>query len=76
MICSPKIVDGVYRSRYNFELNREFNSPNVIGFVKSSRLRYANYMINAEDLSKRALFRAFSEGKRNQGRLKSWLADA
>jgi hypothetical protein len=27
----PKIVKGEYRNRYNFELDREFNSPNVIG---------------------------------------------
>jgi hypothetical protein len=38
-IYGPKIVDGVYRSKYNFELDREFKSPNVIGFVKSNRLR-------------------------------------
>jgi hypothetical protein len=31
MICGPKIVDGVYRRRYNFELDREFNNSNVIG---------------------------------------------
>jgi hypothetical protein len=41
-----KIIDGVYRSRYNFELdNREFNSPNVISVVKNNRLRYAGHMI-------------------------------
>jgi hypothetical protein len=47
-----KIIDGVYRSRYNFELdNREFNSPNVISVVKNNRLRYAGHMIRgAEDL--------------------------
>jgi hypothetical protein len=41
----PKIVDGVYRSRYNFEIDREFNSNNVIDVVKSNRLRYAGHMI-------------------------------
>jgi hypothetical protein len=35
-IYGPKIVDGVYRSRYNIE----FNSPNVIGVLKVNRLRY------------------------------------
>jgi hypothetical protein len=35
-IYGPKIVDGVYRSRYNFELVRELNSPNVFGVVKSN----------------------------------------
>jgi hypothetical protein len=28
-----KIVDGVYRSRYNFEFDTDFNNPNVIGVV-------------------------------------------
>jgi hypothetical protein len=37
----PKIVDGVGRSWYNLKLNREFNNANVIGVVKSNRLRYA-----------------------------------
>jgi hypothetical protein len=54
---------------YNFELNREFNSSNIIGFVKSNRLRYAVHMIRvAEDLPQRALCRAVPEGRRNQGR--------
>jgi hypothetical protein len=39
MIFGPKIIDGVYRSRYNFELNREFKNPNDIGVVKNNRLR-------------------------------------
>jgi hypothetical protein len=42
---------------------REFNSPNVIGVVKSNRLRYAEHMIiGAEDLLQRTLFRAMLEG--------------
>jgi hypothetical protein len=41
MTYDPKIVDGVYWSRYNLELDREFNSPNVIGVVKSYRFSYA-----------------------------------
>jgi hypothetical protein len=44
-IFGLKIVDGVYRSRYNFKFDREFNSRNVIGLVKSNRLRYAGHMI-------------------------------
>jgi hypothetical protein len=28
-ICGPKIENGVYRRRYNHELEREFDSPNV-----------------------------------------------
>jgi hypothetical protein len=47
-IYGPKILDGVYRSRYNFKLDRE-----------SNRLRYAGHMIRgAENLLQRALFSA------------------
>jgi hypothetical protein len=44
-VLRPKIVKGEYRSRYNFKLDREFNSPNVIGVLKSNRLHYAGHMI-------------------------------
>jgi hypothetical protein len=67
-IYGPKTVDGVYRNRYNFELDREFNSPNVICVVQS----YAGHMIKgAEDLPQIALYRAVLEGRRNQERPKS-----
>jgi hypothetical protein len=49
---------------------------NVIGVVKSNRLRYSGRMISvAEDLPQRALFRAVPKGRRNQGRPKSRWAD-
>jgi hypothetical protein len=38
-ICGPKIENGVYRRRYNHELNKEFNSPNALNGTKTSRLR-------------------------------------
>jgi hypothetical protein len=40
-ICGPKIENGVYRRRYNYELEREFDSPNVLNVTKTNRLRYA-----------------------------------
>jgi hypothetical protein len=40
-ICGPKIENGVYRRRYNHELEREFDSPNVLNVTKTNRLRYA-----------------------------------
>jgi hypothetical protein len=69
-ICGPKIENGVFRRRYNHELEREFDSP------KTSRLRYAGHMIRRpEDLPQKTLFRAKPNGKRNQGRPKSRWAD-
>jgi hypothetical protein len=75
-ICGPKIENGVYRRRYNHELEREFDSPNALNVMKTCRLRYAGHMIRRpEDLPQKALFRAKHNGRRNQGRLKSRWAD-
>jgi hypothetical protein len=71
-ICVPKIENGVYRRKYNHELDREFNSPNALNVTKTSRLRYAGHMIRRpEELPQKALFRAKSNERRNQGRPKS-----
>jgi hypothetical protein len=75
-ICGPKIENGVYRRRYNHELEREFDSPNVLNVTKTNKLRYAGHMIRRpEDLPQKALFRAKPIGRRNQGRPKSRWAD-
>jgi hypothetical protein len=66
-ICGPKIENGVYRRRYNHELDKEFNSPNDLNFTKTSRLRYAGHMIRRpEDLPQKALFRTTPYGRRNK----------
>jgi hypothetical protein len=38
MICGPKIANGVYRRRYNDELDKEFDSLNTLNITKTSRL--------------------------------------
>jgi hypothetical protein len=40
-ICGPNIEIGVYRRRYNHQLDREFDSQNALNVMKTSRLRYA-----------------------------------
>jgi hypothetical protein len=58
------------------EREREFDSPNVLNVTKTIRLRYAGHMFRRpEDLPQKALFRAKSIGRRNQGRPKSRLVD-
>jgi hypothetical protein len=67
-ICGP----GVYRRRHNHEIDKEFNSPNALNVTKTNRLRYVGHLIRrTEYLPQRALFRAKSNRKRNQGRPKS-----
>jgi hypothetical protein len=43
-ICGPKIDNGVYRRRYNHELDKEFDSPNALNVTKTSRSRFAGHM--------------------------------
>jgi hypothetical protein len=75
-ICGPKIRNGVYRRRYNHELDKEFNSPNALNVTKTSRLHYAGQMIRRpKDLPQKALFRAKPNERRNQGKPKFRWAD-
>jgi hypothetical protein len=75
-ISGPIIENGVYRRRYNFELDKEFDSPSVLNVVKTSRLRYAGHMIRRpEDLPQKAIFIAKPQGTRRQGRPRSRWAD-
>jgi hypothetical protein len=75
-MCSSKIKNGIYRRRYNHELDKEFNSPNALNVIKTSKLRYAGKMIRRpENLPQKALFRAKTNRRRNQGRPKSRWTD-
>jgi hypothetical protein len=75
-ICCPEIENGVYRRRYNPELDKEFDSPNALNITKTSRLRYSGHIIRRpEDLPQKALFRAKPNGRRNQGRPKPMWAE-
>jgi hypothetical protein len=38
-ICGLKIENGVYRKRYNHELDKEFDCPNALHVRKRNRLR-------------------------------------
>jgi hypothetical protein len=72
----PKLENGVYRRRYNFEFQRDLNSSCIINIVKTNRLRYAGNMIERpEDLPQKAFFIARPQGTRRQGRPKSIWAD-
>jgi hypothetical protein len=63
---------AVYRRRYNHELDKDFNSPNVLNVTKTSRLRYSGHMIRKlEELPQKVRFRSKLNERTNQGRSKS-----
>jgi hypothetical protein len=74
-ISGPIVENGVYRRRYNFELDREFDNTSVINVVKTSILRYAGHMIRRlEDLPQKAISIAKPQETRWQGRPRSrWV---
>jgi hypothetical protein len=82
LLVGPKLENGVYRRRYNFDLQKEFDSPCVINIVKTNRLRYAGLMIKRpEDLPQKAIFIARPQGTRqredqNPGGRMGWTAKA
>jgi hypothetical protein len=70
------VAIGVYRRRYNHELDKKFDRPNALNVTKTSRFSYAGHMIKIpEDLPQKTLFRDKPNGRRNQGRPKSRKAD-
>jgi hypothetical protein len=66
-ICGPKIENGVYRWRYNHELDKEFDSPNVLNVTKTSILRYAGHMIRRPEIYHKKLY---SEPNPMEGEIK------
>jgi hypothetical protein len=63
-ICGLNFEHGVYKRRYNHELDKEFDSPNAFHVIR-----------RPEDLPQKALFSAKPIGRRNQEIPKSRCAD-
>jgi hypothetical protein len=71
-ICGLKLENGVYRIRFEIDLQRLFNSPYVINIVKTNILCYAGHMIRrTEGLEQKIIFIARPQGTKRQRRPKS-----
>ena len=76
-ICGATFENGSYRRRYNFELDKMFNSPSLINVIKTNRLRYAGHMSRRDsDSPSKVLFGSRPEGRRKVGRPKGRWSDA
>jgi sorting nexin-29 len=75
-IFGPVQVNGVWRRRYNFELQGMLNEPDILRFIKVSRLRWFGHVQRMDDNRiPKKLWREKPDGKRNTGRPKSRWAD-
>jgi hypothetical protein len=71
-MCGPEQENGVCRRKYNFKLEKEFDSLCIIYVVNTNRLRYAGHMIRRlEDLPQKAILKPRPQGMRRQGRLRA-----
>lgn len=70
-----RMSEGQYRIRYNHELYRIYNEPDIIAVVKHRRLSWAGHVMRRGDNEPvlMAFKGEFSDGKRSRGRQKnSW----
>jgi hypothetical protein len=63
--------NGTWRRRYNHELYKLFNEPDIIGFIKAKRLKWAGHLIRtSENRIIKKIFNTKPEGTRKVGRPK------
>lgn len=74
-IFGAKCEDGVYRRRYNHELERDFAEPNIVTTVKVNRLRWAGHVARMNtNRAPKILLNNNPDGRRGVGRPKKrWI---
>jgi hypothetical protein len=70
-IFGPVKDNGTWRRRYNHELYKLFNGPDISGYIKVERLEWAGHLIrDSENRSIKKIFNTKPEGTRKVGRPK------
>jgi hypothetical protein len=63
--------NGTWRRRYNHELYKLFNEPDITGYIKVERLKWAGHLIHtSENRTIKKIFSMKPEGTRKVGRPK------
>jgi hypothetical protein len=63
--------NGTWRRRYNHELYKLFNKPDIIGYIKAKRLDWSGHLIRtSENRTIKNIFNTKPEGTRKVGRPK------
>jgi hypothetical protein len=70
-IFGPVEENGTWRRRYNHELYKLFNEPDITGYIKVKRLERAGHLIRtSENRTIKKIFNTKPEGTRKVGRPK------
>jgi hypothetical protein len=52
--------NGTWRRRYNYELYKLFNEPNITGYIKAKRLEWAGHLIHTRTSENRTIKKIFN----------------
>jgi hypothetical protein len=70
-ISGPVEENGTWRRRYNHELYKLFNEPDIIGYIKVKRLEWVGHLIRTgENRTIKKIFNTKQVGTRIVGRSK------
>jgi hypothetical protein len=70
-IFGPVEDIGTWRRRYNHELYKLFNEPDITGYIKAKRLEWAGHLIRtSENRTIKKIFNTKPKGTRKVGRPK------
>lgn len=71
-IFGPTLENGVWRIKHNQEIRQLFKEPDIVGEIKSRRLRWTGHVLRKEENSLAAnILRNNPEGRRPAGRPKT-----
>jgi hypothetical protein len=70
-IFGPMEENGTWRRRYNHELYKLFNEPDITGYIKAKRLEWAGHLVRTSEIRNiKKIFNTKPEGTRKVGRPK------
>jgi hypothetical protein len=70
-IFGVKQGNGIWRKRYNYELYKTFNEPNIFNCIKAKRLAWAGHLVCMNnDRTIKKVFNTKPDGVRSVGRTK------
>ncbi|KAL1446132.1 hypothetical protein WDU94_005544 [Cyamophila willieti] len=68
-IFGPICIDGNWRRRHNHEIRSMFKNPDIVGEIRSSRLRWIGHIMRKEeDTTSRQVLQNIPSGRRPRGR--------
>jgi hypothetical protein len=66
-IFGAKQENEIWRKRYNYELHKIFNKPNIVNYIKVKRLAWAGHLMRINDRNLKKIFNTKPDRVRRVG---------